>query len=116
MNRIAPEKQKSAAASRIMTKAAKPNFGHEDIAHLAYLNWQGDGCPPGRDLDYWLEAECQFKATWHLLLAACAAAEAAEAIEEIQLRELAATFTGGSADETELKPGKFAAACLAETI
>lgn len=37
------------------------------IAHLAYLNWQKDGCPAGRALEYWLEAESHLKATWHLL-------------------------------------------------
>lgn len=37
------------------------------IAHLAYLNWQKDGCPAGRALEYWLEAEHHLKATWHLL-------------------------------------------------
>ena len=116
MNRIAPEKQKSAAVSRIMTKAAKTEFGHDDIAHLAYLNWQRDGCPPGRALDYWLEAESQLRATWHLLLAAGAAADAAEAIEEIRLRELAVVFSDGSSDETDTKPRKFEAALLAETI
>ncbi len=37
------------------------------IAQLAYLNWQKDGCPAGRALEYWLEAESHLKATWHLL-------------------------------------------------
>ena len=36
---------------------------------LAYLNWQRDGRPLGRDQEYWLEAEQQLKATKHLLLA-----------------------------------------------
>jgi len=40
---------------------------HEDIAHLAYINWQKDGCPHGHDETYWLEAERQLKATKHLL-------------------------------------------------
>lgn len=84
-----------------MTMAAKTEFRHDEIAHLAYLNWQRDGCSPGRAMDYWLEAESQLKATWHLLLAACAAAEAAEAIEEIRLRELAVAFAEGCSDKTE---------------
>lgn len=41
----------------------------DEIAQLAYLNWQRDGCPLGRDQDYWLEAEQQLKATKHLLVA-----------------------------------------------
>ena len=40
----------------------------DEIAHLAYLNWQWDGCPSGRDQDYWYEAEHQMKATKHLLV------------------------------------------------
>jgi len=42
-------------------------FSPDDIARLAYLNWQKDGCPQGRDMAYWLEAETQLKATWHLV-------------------------------------------------
>lgn len=42
-------------------------FSQSEIANLAYLNWQKEGCPPGRALEYWLEAESQLKATWHLL-------------------------------------------------
>ena len=41
---------------------------HHEIASLACLNWQKDGCPAGRDLHYWLEAEHQIKATKHLLV------------------------------------------------
>lgn len=47
----------------LVTAAVNP----DEVAHLAYLNWQKDGCPPGRDQYYWLEAECQLKATKHLL-------------------------------------------------
>lgn len=44
-----------------------PQVSREDIAHLAYLNWQKDGCPHGHDENYWFEAERQLKATRHLL-------------------------------------------------
>ncbi len=30
---------------------------HEAIATLARHRWEEDGCPHGRDLDYWLAAE-----------------------------------------------------------
>jgi hypothetical protein len=79
VNGSAPDKPEPAAAARNLTPAARLEFGHDEIAHLAYLNWQKEGCPSGRALDYWLEAECQLKATWHLLVAAGAAAAAAEA-------------------------------------
>lgn len=39
-----------------------------EISRLAYLSWEREGCPVGRAEDYWLEAECQFNATWHLHL------------------------------------------------
>ena len=110
MNGTAHDNSKPAAASRIMTRAAQKEFGYEEIAHLAYLNWQKDGClsedacPSGRALDYWLDAECQLKATWHLLVAASAAADAAEAIEEIRLRELAVAFAGDNSAAAEAKP------------
>ena len=41
---------------------------HQEIANLAYLNWQNDGCPHGRDQAYWIEAEHQIKHTKHLLV------------------------------------------------
>ena len=50
-----------------MTAKTPAEIKHDEIACLARLNWQQDGCPQGRDLDYWLEAESQLKATWHLL-------------------------------------------------
>lgn len=40
---------------------------HEEISLLARMNWQLDGSPLGHDLDYWLHAEKQLKATWELL-------------------------------------------------
>jgi len=32
-----------------------------EIAYLAYLNWEKDGKPQGKDLEYWLEAESELK-------------------------------------------------------
>lgn len=51
-----------------MTTIKNAQLNQSEIARLAYLNWQKDGCPAGRDLDYWLEAESQLKATWPLLI------------------------------------------------
>ncbi|HEY6345450.1 MAG TPA: DUF2934 domain-containing protein [Bryobacteraceae bacterium] len=34
------------------------NF-HESVALLAYAIWQDRGCPPGTDVEDWLEAEQQ---------------------------------------------------------
>ena len=92
MKPMARKKIRSAVASRNVTPAAKPGFGREEIAHLAYLNWLKDGCPPGRDLDYWLEAEWQLKATWHLLVAAEAAAAAVKVFEGQYKKTLTLAF------------------------
>jgi Protein of unknown function (DUF2934) len=35
---------------------------HEEIAVLAFELWSKAGRRPGRDLEYWLEAEKQFQA------------------------------------------------------
>ena len=37
------------------TRLAKPTS--DEIAHLAYLFWEQEGKTPGRDMDYWLQAE-----------------------------------------------------------
>ena len=52
-----------------MTPTKPIQITQNEISHLAYLNWEKDGRPRGRDRDYWLEAECQLKATAHLLAA-----------------------------------------------
>jgi hypothetical protein len=49
-----------------LEKAAE--FSRNDVSNLAFLNWEKDGSPQGRSLDYWLEAESQLQATWHLLV------------------------------------------------
>ena len=51
-----------------MNTRKAPNISQEDINRLAFLNWEKDGCPQGRDVDYWLEAESQLNATWQMLV------------------------------------------------
>lgn len=41
---------------------------HDEIARLAYLNWEKEGRPYGNDQKFWLEAEQQIRATGHLLI------------------------------------------------
>lgn len=31
----------------------------EEIAYLAYLTWEREGRPDGRDTEYWIQAETQ---------------------------------------------------------
>lgn len=33
----------------------------EKIRHRAYTLWEADGCPEGREMDYWLKAEHEIK-------------------------------------------------------
>lgn len=35
---------------------------HEEIAECAYLIWEKEGCPEGRDMDHWCQAELQLAA------------------------------------------------------
>ena len=34
----------------------------QEIAAYAYHLWESEGCVPGRDLDYWLQAEAHLRA------------------------------------------------------
>lgn len=42
---------------------------NQQISELAYQSWQKDGCHHGHDLDHWLQAESQIKATRNILVA-----------------------------------------------
>ncbi len=44
-----------------MSTQKTPSSEHpdEEIAVVAYLIWEREGCPDGRDLDHWLEAKKQ---------------------------------------------------------
>lgn len=41
--------------------AAPPCADLQAIAARAYAIWQERGCPEGRDLDHWIEAEAHFR-------------------------------------------------------
>jgi hypothetical protein len=62
-----PETRSLSYRNRSMTASNHNCITKEEVAHLAFLNWQKDGCPSGRDLNYWIEAESQLKATKHLM-------------------------------------------------
>ena len=44
------------------TTKSSPETRHDEIARIAYLNWQEAGCPAGRDFELWLGAERQIAA------------------------------------------------------
>lgn len=47
----------STAKSAPKAKAAPVDVGHEAIAERAWSIWQEQGCPAGRELEHWLQAE-----------------------------------------------------------
>ena len=38
--------------------------GHDEIALRAFLIWEREGRPPGREMTYWLQAECEIRAAY----------------------------------------------------
>lgn len=40
----------------------------EEIARCAYLIWEGEGRPPGRALDHWLQAEDRLLAAGRIVV------------------------------------------------
>jgi len=49
---------------------------HEEVALAAFLQWEREGRPPGREMQYWFQAEAQIRSA-RLKKAEAAAAEAA---------------------------------------
>ena len=54
-------KTKKKSAERLQTNGSSCQTSSEEIARRAYLLWEQQGRPDGRDLDYWLQAEAQFQ-------------------------------------------------------
>ena len=52
--------------------------GHDEIALCAFLLWEREGCQPGREMTYWLQAECEVRATYQKKAEQTAAALAAK--------------------------------------
>jgi len=53
-------------ATRIFEKqpaaSSEVHLAHEDIAALAYAQWQAKGCPDGMHEEHWLRAEQELNA------------------------------------------------------
>jgi hypothetical protein len=41
----------------MQTESTIQQPAHDEIARLAYQIWEQRGCPPGYDVEFWLEAE-----------------------------------------------------------
>ena len=39
----------------------RSEVSRDKVAQLAYLLWEAGGCPSGRDLEYWHQAEAQLQ-------------------------------------------------------
>jgi hypothetical protein len=59
----ARSKQRAARSIAPLSASAQrePTITREQIARRAYEIWQARGCPHGRDIDHWLEAERQLR-------------------------------------------------------
>ena len=44
-------------------KTGMTQISTDEIAKRAYQLWEAEGCPQGRDVDYWLRAEAELSAT-----------------------------------------------------
>ena len=49
------------------TKYKDSTTNFDDVSRLAHQNWSSDGCPPGREGDYYQEAKRQIEALSNLL-------------------------------------------------
>lgn len=56
------KKRKTAATAPLLIAPTTPLDGCV-IAHRAYAIWQAEGEPAGRDLDHWLKAEAELRAS-----------------------------------------------------
>ena len=65
MNEITPKKTRKPRAPKASAAAPlpAPHISSEQIAHLAYLIWEQEGRPSGREQEHWLQAESQLKAS-----------------------------------------------------
>ena len=54
-------KTKKTSAARLLTNGSSCPPNCEEIASRAYLLWEQQGCPAGRDLDHWLQVEAQLQ-------------------------------------------------------
>jgi len=52
----ATKSQQSATTTR-SNPAPKQSHSHDEVACLAYLIWQEEGCQPGCDQRHWFEAQ-----------------------------------------------------------
>lgn len=64
----AQPKKKSASTSKPVRKRTKadaptspPEITEAEIATCAYFIYVSEGCPAGREMDHWLEAEARLK-------------------------------------------------------
>jgi len=68
-----------------------PPVSSEAVRARAYELWENQGCPDGRDLDYWLEAERDLSRAASTLVAEVADGEAPAAEKRPRARKAVAT-------------------------
>jgi hypothetical protein len=56
---MAKTKTKRTTKTRPTATPAAPKPPPEQVASLAYAKWTQEGCPVGRDVEHWLQAEAE---------------------------------------------------------
>ena len=61
----AADTKETRKTTQTMSAKSEPKtmINHDTIAQLAQKIWRAEGCPPGRDLEWWLRAEQQLQAS-----------------------------------------------------
>jgi len=63
-------KQATRLAHELPAASSEIHLTHEDIAELAYAQWQEEGCPEGTHEVHWLRAEQDLTANREFLVQA----------------------------------------------
>lgn len=82
---------------------------HEEISHYAYLLWEADGKPEGKDIDYWVKAETILYSPTGGQIDSVAKAKTAEQVVESPKKKSArasATTTASKAKKAAKTPAK----------
>lgn len=61
VKKVKKVKSQSRSAPLLLSRGGDGQPTHEEIARLAHSIWRAEGCPVGRDLEHWLQAEIQLR-------------------------------------------------------
>jgi len=61
MKTVKQVKAQSRSTPLLISRGGDGQPKHDEIARLAHSIWRAEGCPVGRDLDHWLQAESELR-------------------------------------------------------